>query len=154
MTIKISILSLLLCLLFAGCETSEYSIKKPEGFAEYKKTGKVYNAISAEGIRLRVYTVKNEPYGNPEMWMESVNIYLKSRGYKRIDKRKISGSGNIKGFYTEYIYRYYGDNYIYSLTIFDKKDNLYLIESGGIDYYYKKRKKSIIGAIKEFKIGK
>jgi hypothetical protein len=149
---RILILSLMFAALQStGCETIEY--KKPEGFAEYKREGKQIKAISADGVVIKVKMIKNDPHGNSPMWMESVNLYLKSKGYKKLTSREISARSSLKGIYTEYIYRHYGRNYIYSLTLFADSDQLYLVESGGIENYYKKRRESILAAIKSLKKG-
>jgi hypothetical protein len=138
-------------LLGTGCETIEY--QKPEGFAEYKRKGKEIKAISADGVVIKVSMIKNDPYGDSRMWMESVNLSLKGRGYKKLSSREISAGSSLKGVYTEYIYRHYGRNYIYSLTLFADGEQLYLVESGGIESYYKKRRDSILAAIKSLKKG-
>ncbi len=149
---RIAILTLICAsLLAAGCETIEY--KKPEGFARYKREGKVIKAISADGVVIKVNMIKNDPYGDSRMWMESVNLYLKGKGYKKLTGREITAGSNLKGIYTEYIYRYYGRNYIYSLTLFADEKQLYLVESGGRENDYKKRRESIIAAIKSLKKG-
>ncbi len=149
---KILLLSLsFLTLLGAGCETIDYNI--PEGFARYKREGKQIRAISSDGVVIKASLIENDPYGDSPMWMESVNLYLKSEGYKKLGSREISTVSNMKGIYTEYIYRYYGNNYIYSLTLFADKQQLYLMESGGRESFYKKRRESIITAIKSLKKG-
>jgi hypothetical protein len=138
-------------LLGTGCETIEY--QKPEGFARYKSEGKEIKAISADGVVIKVNMIRNDPYGDSGMWMESVNLYLKSNGYKKLTSREISAGSSLKGIYTEYIYRYYGRNYIYSLTLFADGEQIYLVESGGMEKYYMKRKDSILAAIKSLKKG-
>ncbi len=140
-----------LIFLGAGCETIDY--KKPEGFARYKRERKQIKAISSDGVVIKASLIENDPYGDSPMWMESVNLYLKSKGYKKLSSREISTGSNLKGIYTEYIYRYYGKNYIYSLTLFTDKQQLYLVESGGRESYYKKRRESIISAIKSLEKG-
>ena len=54
--------------------------------------------------------------------------------------------------YTEYKYLFNGENYIYSLTLFVDKKNIFIIESGGIEAYYKKKRESIIKSLSGFSI--
>lgn len=148
---RLTLLLIFAALLGTACETLEY--KKPEGFAEYKRKGKQIKAISADGVVIKINIIKNEPYGDSRMWMELVDLSLKGKGYKKLNGREISVAGSLKGIYTEYLYRHYGRNYIYSLTIFADGKQLYLVESGGLENYYKKRKDLVFTAIKSLKKG-
>jgi hypothetical protein len=137
----------------SGCETEKrYTIKTPVGFAEYTKEKSSFKAISSDGVRLKVYRIDNRPYGDMNMWKGAVTHYLKGRGYRVGSQREIAASNKLRGHYTEYLYRYNGENYIYSLTLFVDGESIYVIEAGGIDSYYKKRWSAIERIISEFRV--
>lgn len=133
----------------AGC-TSSFQTVKPSGFAEYEKKGDVYQAISSDGVRIRVFRVNNEPYGDTSMWGESVSIFLKSIGYKELVKKNLDYSK--KWVYTEYIYWHFGNNYIYSIALNADQKNIYVIESTGIDSFFNKKRDLVIKFIEGFKL--
>ena len=74
--------------IFSSCVS--YTITTPDGFAEYEQEGNVFRAISADGIKIRVRQIENKPYGDAEMWMKSIKLYLDGNGYKETDKNAIS----------------------------------------------------------------
>ena len=142
-------------LIILGCETGKnYRVKSPDDFAEFTKEKSHFKAISADGVRLRVYSIDNDPYGDMKMWKGAISNYLKGTGYQINSQKEVVASNNLKGDYTEYLYRYNGENYIYSVTLFVDRDNIYIIEAGGIESYYKKRRNSIKKLISEFWVNK
>jgi len=138
-------LFLLLSIIVAsGCETSyTYRVSTPEGFAAYTREKKYYKAISADGVRIRVYTVLNDPPGDRKMWQGAIAHYLKGIGYHLKDQKEVRASDGLKGDYTEYLYRYNARNYIYSLTLFISGDTIYVLEAGGIEKEYRERKSDL-----------
>lgn len=141
----------LVSVLFCGCGYN-FIITKPSGFAEYKKKSGVYRAISPDGVRLRVYGIKNDPYGDADMWGKSVGLYLKGQGYQEISKGDVQASGGLAGRQTVYVYRYNGTNYYYSLALFVTKKAVYIMESAGPDEAYKKRQASLRKSLDDFSI--
>jgi hypothetical protein len=147
---RLLLIGFLTALLTIGCST--FKAQKPSGFAEYQMKGDTYKAISSKGVLFKIKSIKNEPYGSKEMWQESVSHYFKTYGYQKKNSKNITTDKNIKGLYTEYLYRYNGENYIYSITIFVNKDNIFIIETSGIDNFYNNKRKDIIDAIKKIEI--
>ncbi|MFC1671106.1 hypothetical protein ACFL20_12015 [Spirochaetota bacterium] len=127
-------------------------MKKPMGFAQYKMKGNLYRAISSDGVHLRVYRVENEPFGDSKMWKQSVDFYLKGKGYHRIKQTDVENGNGKKGDYSEYIYRFNGMNYIYSLTLYNDDKYIFVIETGGVESFFNNRRDSILKAIRAFKI--
>lgn len=140
---------LLPVIISAGCEDRNFVFNAPSGFAEFTKEKSSYKAISSDGIRLKVYNIKSDHSGDVKMWNNAVEYYLKGLGYHLISGKDIA-AGNLKGCYSEYSYRYYGENYIYSLALFVKEKRICIIEAGGKDAYYKKRRASIMKSIDDF----
>lgn len=138
-------------ILTASC-TPKYIFNKPDGFAEYKIKNDIYKAISSDGIKIKVYFAKNEPYGEASMWMESTDSYLKGIGYTSISSDKVVAESGKSGICNEYKYLYYGRVYEYIVSIFIDKDNIYIIEASGLEKYFNKRKEAILNGIKKFKI--
>lgn len=150
---KIGIIVIILTLVVIGCETGRvYKTEVPVGFAEYTRERAYFKAISSDGVRLRIYRVDNRPYGDMNMWRGAVSHYLKGMGYRIAAQKKIAASDNLRGHYTEYLYRYNGEDYIYALTLFVDRDTIYVIEAGGIDSYYKKRREAIEKVISAFRV--
>jgi len=139
-------------LFLPGCVTFEMS--KPEGFAEYKVEKNIYRAISSDGIRIKVYQVRNDSQGDVDMWKKSAGHFLKGQGYVEQSRKEIVTVEKKKGVYTEYNHRYYGSSYIYSLTIFADNGELYIVEVAGVKDAYNKKRESILGAIRNIRISR
>jgi hypothetical protein len=149
------VIILLSLIVVSGCETGRnYKTKVPVGFAEYTKEKSSFKVISSEGVRVRIYSIDNRPYGDMNMWKGAVSHYLKGRGYRVGSQREIVALNNLRGHYTEYLYRYNGEDYIYALTLFVDRDTIYVIEAGGIDSYYKKRRNAIEKIISDFRVNR
>ena len=140
---------LFMFIIIVGCEDRNFVFNAPAGFAEFTKERSSYKAISSDGIRLKVYTIKSDHSGDVKMWKNAVEFYLKGLGYHPILQKDIAAA-NLNGSYSEYSYRYYGENYIYSLALFVKEKSICIIEAGGKVAYYKKRRDSILKSISEF----
>jgi len=134
----IGIFIIILAFILVSCGPS-FQVKKPEGFAQYPIKNNVYRAISPDGTRVKLRVEKNKPYGTAKMWNDAANLHLKNRGYGKLQQKNIETSNGMKGHYTEYIYRYLGKNYIYSVTVFADKERIYIVEASGIEKYYKNK---------------
>jgi len=124
----------------------------PDSFAHFDREKKVLKFISAEGVRVKVSAVKNEPYGDLAMWMGAVNNHLKTGGYHLQTSRDIATSGNMKGLYSEYLHHYNAETYIYSLALFAERDYLYIAEAGGVKREYEKRRDGILRSIQSLSV--
>ncbi len=147
---KLITIGLAALLTVSGCST--FRAQKPSSFAEYKIKTDSYRAISSKGVLFKIKSIKNEPYGSKEMWQESISYYFKTYGYQKKKSRDITTGKNVKGIYTEYSYRYNGENYIYSITIFVNKKNIFVIEASGIDKFYNNKREMIFSSIKKMEI--
>ncbi len=131
-----------------GC--AEYSVKAPQGFAEYEKDAGVYRAVSADSVFFKIHCIENDAKGSVSMWQESLLMHLHSMGYRKLSGKKITTASGLEGEMTEYNYRYYGKTYIYAVTLFLGGDVIYVAESGGIEENYNIKRKSIEAALAGF----
>ena len=144
---RISVVFMLLC---TGC--TSFTVPGPAGFAEYPVKKGVYRAITSDGVRLRVYRIKNEPFGDASMWNASAALYLKKKGYREKNSVPVTAGSGIKGTLSEYLYHYYGKDYVYALALFTDRSYLYIIEAGGTQKEYGKKRESLVSAIRGFSV--
>lgn len=143
----------LLVILFTGGCATEYMLNLPDSFAVYERENKEYKAITAGGVKVRSFQVKNDPEGSVEMWFSAIDIHLKSGGYQVVRSEDFTSPQNFDGRITEYRYLYNGKDYTYLIAILINQDNIYIIESGGLQKRVSKYKKEIISAMKQFSTG-
>jgi len=143
----------LLGILFTfGCAT-EYKLNLPDSFAVYNREKKAYRAITAGGVKVRSFQVKNDPKGSVEMWFSAIDIHLKSGGYQEVSSEDFTSPQNFNGRIAEYRYLYNGKDYTYLIAILIDQDKIYVIESGGLQKRVSPYKKEIISSIKDFSTG-
>jgi hypothetical protein len=145
--------AVILTIMISGC-SPKFTIKAPDGFAVFNRETKIYKAISSDGIKITAYTVDNDPYGDIGMWKEAVDFYLRGNGYHEALKKDIAAGNNMKGVYTEYLYRFNAENYIYSLALFVDEKNIYIIQTGGIKSFYDGKREGILKSISGFTVDK
>ena len=138
---------------FPGCSTTEYTMSLPDDFAIYNMEKKVYKAVTAGGVKIRVYRVKNDPYGSLDMWFSAIDIHLKAGGYIKKGSEDFKSPQNFKSRVSEYGYLYNGKDYTYLLALLMHGDFIYIIESGGLQDRLEKHKKDIISSMKGFTTG-
>ena len=136
-------------LLLSVLSCVKYRIPTPAGFVEFHKD-KYYKAISSDGVKVRVTRVDNDPPGDLKMWESAMNHFLSGNGYRLVGKEELSGPERLRGFYREYVYRYNGENYRYSISIYVDEKNIYIIEAGGQEAFYLNRKKDLLRSISGF----
>ncbi len=143
---SITVLCAVMAALAAGC--ASYTVSAPEGFAYFEKETRFRKFVSADGVRFKVQRIKNYPYGDAEMWRESVDIHLKQEGYHPLSAKDISTPGNMKGAYAEYQTRYNAEDYIYSVALFVDPEYIYLFESGGQKKYFDRHREALLNSIR------
>jgi len=148
--VRTAVFILALSLGLSGCV--HYTYSSPGGFAQYKTQWTTFRAISSDGVKVRVNQHDNEPHGDSSMWMESVELYLTGNGYREISNSDIETASGKKGRFVEYIYNYYGQNYIYSLGVFVVGGRIFVVEMCGQETCYKNRRDSLIASIKNMKV--
>jgi hypothetical protein len=138
---------LLLIFGLAGCQPG---MVVPEKFAPYRKSSAV-KAISADGVRLKVKTIANDPWGDIALWTGTVEMHLKEQGYKTIKSEDISSARNGKGRYILSLYSFQNRDYAYMITLFVQKsalfDRIVVVEAAGPFNAYEKHEAAIQKAI-------
>ncbi|HDP79430.1 MAG TPA: hypothetical protein ENN21_01160 [Spirochaetes bacterium] len=145
----IIIMTFALVAVLCGCETT-FTLRQPDGFAVYTRETASYKAITADGVRLRAFSRKNEPRGDAGMWGETVRVSLAERGYRLTSEKALSGRNNMRGKLYEYDYWYNGEDYRYSVGLFVEDDVVYIIEACGEAASYDRRKNDIAAAMNSF----
>lgn len=143
-----SVLAILAC---SGCGPS-YVMDTPDRFAHFDREKRFLKFISSDNVRVKVSSVKNEPFGEVAMWMGAADNHLRSGGYHRLSGRELATSNNMKGSYSEYQYHYNAETCIYALALFADRDRLYIIEAGGVKKDFEKRRESILSSINSLAI--
>lgn len=136
---------------FIYCGPS-YVMDTPDEFAHFHKEKRFLKYISSDGVRIKVSSLKNEPKGDAAMWQSSMEKYLSGKGYHLTEKKEIATGENLKGIYSEYLYSYNAEPYLYGIALFEKDEYLFLIEAGGPKQKYLSRREKMLKAIQSFKV--
>lgn len=139
-----------LVLLWSSLACGTIDFATPSGFAKYTRDAKDYRAISADGIRIKVRRLKNDPYGDLKMWSDAAGQYLADQGYRRIMDGTLDAPGGFEGRYEEYRAIYNGKTYAYITGYLVGKDDIYIIETTGEESVFGKRRDAIMRSIKGF----
>jgi len=135
-----------------GCATAKHDLSLPDSFAIYTREKKVYKAVTAGGVRVRSFQVKNEPEGSVEMWFSAIDIHLKSSGYQKVKHEDFTSPQKFEGKLAEYNYLFNGKDYTYLIAIIIDQNKIFVIESGGLKERVAQYKKSITGSMKKFTV--
>jgi hypothetical protein len=144
---KSIITAVILLLLLGSC--SEFTIEKPEGFAEvevdfYDKGDILYKAISPEGILFKVKKVKNYPSMELEFWAEALSHQLQKEGYTLIGEEQRFKAGKEEGVYFKWGVPYGNDSYIYLTSLLVYDDEIIITEAAGEQSLFKDYEDTII----------
>lgn len=136
---------------FTSCGPS-YVMDPPDEFAHFHKDKRFLKYISSDGVRVKVSSLKNEPSGDVTMWQNAIQKYLSIKGYHLAEKKEIATSENLKGVYTEYLYSYNAEPYVYGIALFVKDEYIFLIEAGGPKQKYLAHRDRMLKAVNTFKV--
>ena len=122
-------LVLLLVLLGGACHPA---MVKPDKFARFK--GGAFKAITADGVRVKVRSLPNEPYGDLKLWSGTVELHLKEQGYRLQKKEAVTSAGG-PGQSLTALYGFRNRDYVYMVNVFVKGTGLFsrviLVEAAG-----------------------
>lgn len=111
--------------LSAGC--SRYRAETPEGFAEIRRPGRgLYLAVSPEGVRFRIRTVKNYPRMDTDFWTETLKNHLQEEGYFLVSGPERVG----ETVRMEWGIPYSGEDYMYTTALKVSGRRIVLVETG------------------------
>jgi hypothetical protein len=131
---KYIIIASALLLILVSC--SEFTIEKPEGFAEvvvdYYDRGEIlFKAISPEGLLFKVKKVENYPRMQLEFWGEALSNQLQKEGYTLIGEEQRFRAGKNEGVYFKWGVPYGNDSYIYLTSLLVYDDEILITEAAG-----------------------
>lgn len=107
------------------------SIDLPDGFALESK-GRVFQAITPEGIRLRLRWVKNYPKMDLNFWEDALETELADRGYLSLaEPKRLSLKGGNEMALTDWGVPYGRDDYRYLTGILVQGNSILILESAG-----------------------
>lgn len=134
---------------FGACHPSMVT---PEKFARYR--GGAFKAITADGVRLKVRSLPNEPFGDLDLWSGTVELHLKEQGYRLQKKERVQSSSG-PGQSLTALYGFQNRDYIYMINVFVKQTGLrsrvILVEAGGPYSEFQKHEAAIQESLKTLK---
>lgn len=139
--------SILTLLLAASC----VQLTPPKGFVRMERWDTDFAATAADGSKLLMQKVVNQPEAPPEFWQEVVDRDLESRGYSRVE----NGSAEIKGSQLEGRVQEYstsvGDTaFRYVVALFVKGTTVHTVRFGCEEGSYEKHKPAVYDWIKNY----
>ena len=118
-----------------GCVTPRAAVDPPEGFAEYTKA-KYYQAVTPEGVILRIRIVANDPKQTLSFWTEALKVHMQKSGYSLLEEESFGVStGNGVAF--EWIAPLSGEDWVYLTAIAVTDKHIVVAEAAGAYRYYK-----------------
>ena len=109
----------------AGCRP--YRAEAPQGFAEMRRTERGnYLAVSPEGVRFRIRTVKNYPRMDTDFWAETLSNHLREEGYSLVSGPERIG----ETIRMEWGVPYNGEDYMYTTALRVSGRKIVLVETG------------------------
>ncbi|MBN1649191.1 MAG: hypothetical protein JW874_14230 [Spirochaetales bacterium] len=138
------ILCFVLAVLFVSC--SNIHITKPEGFAE-TKSGKIYRAVSPEGMIFRVRSFKNYPEQDLDFWKQALKAQLVREGYQFIAE-KLPDAEREDLVCFEWGAPYGGADYVYLTAVMVKGKKIMAVEATGELKLFRKYEDALIASIK------
>jgi hypothetical protein len=108
-------------LLVLAVSCSRLTVDPPVGFAEIKG-GRTYQAVSPEGMRYRVRSLKNEPQKDLSFWGDALENHLAKEGYRSAGEAGSFESADRDGACYEWILPMGNQSYFYltALIVTDK----------------------------------
>ena len=134
---------LLPLLLLSGC----LSVEKPEGFAEISPFPS-YRAISPEGLRYSVRTVRNYPPQDLEFWGQALKNHLQAEGYLLIRPGEAFEAANREGLLFEWGLPYRNRSYIYLTAIMLWEKEIVIVEAAGEKSLYAGYREVLISSLR------
>ena len=132
-------------LAFASCGTIK--AVPPEGFAWNKESSRVFKAVSPEGMKYRIRSVKNYPQKNLEFWETALEAHLQSEGYSPFNEPGTFKANGKDGVYFEWGLSYAGEDHIYLTAVIVKGKKIIIAEAAGEISIYNLYRDSIIKSL-------
>jgi hypothetical protein len=125
-------LSLLLpaVLLITCLSCTRVRVDVPEGFARQRTWGE-YHAISPEGLRFSVRTVKNYPRKELAFWKDVLKAHLEEEGYTPLGEGEPFRAGDVDGTVYEWAVPLGQDDYVYLVAVMPAGRRIIIAEAAG-----------------------
>ena len=121
-------------------------VEIPEGFAEAKNRW-TFRAVSPEGMRYKVRTVKNYPEQDLQFWGSALKNHLAKEGYHLMGEGRHFQMKDTDGIFYEWLMPYGNADYIYLTAITISKDRIIIAESTAEHTIYKRYREAVFTSL-------
>ncbi len=133
---------LLLCTFIGNVSCSAIKAKLPDGFAQMRSR-RHYSAVSPEGMRFRVRTVRNYPRKELDFWNEALRNHLLDEGYRLLNSGEDFSTPTAQGTLYEWVVPYGSGDYIFLTAIIPAGKKVLIVEAAGEYTIYSRYRESI-----------
>ncbi len=144
-------LLVLFCISILSCQ--KIILDEPEGFANIEE-GKIYKAVSPEGVILKIRIVENAPSKDVEFWGDALSYQLKKEGYVSSSDGVYFTGAEHGGYYHEWALAYGTDTFKYLTAIIPYEKKIIIAEAAGEYIVFADYRDSIIECLKTVKLEK
>ena len=139
-------------LILASCATQRPVADQPSGFAEFSG-GSFYQAVSPEGVALRIRSIENKPYQTLEFWSEALKVHLLQAGYALVAEDAFSAPVG-EGIYFEWVAPVQGEDWIFLTALTSSDTDIVLAEAAGEYALYQEYRNSLMTSIASIHLSK
>ena len=126
-----------------------FQLQAPEAFARFD-SGDHNRWITADGGRMRIREIPNEPRATLPFWTEALSGHLKRRGYVRKSERCFKTARDLDACTLDHLLARGSGDWVMSVTLFVVEDRLVLIEVVGPWQRWKRHEPALSAAIAQF----
>lgn len=150
--IYLIIVNLVLSLVFSSCQ-SQTRIDLPHGFAKYEDESSAFEAVTADAVRLKVHTVRNEPAGSLNVLTNTSQIHFKQIGYKILRDEKITSTSGLTGRLFITSVQTMNGEFRYLAAFFPDEKRIHIVEAAGSKSTFGFYEKDILSKVKTIQPG-
>lgn len=135
------------------CRTFEATA--PHGFAVYENRSLFSNefkAITADGVRYRVRTVKNEPEGDAALWKQTLVKSLEKKGFRILNSSSLQTEQGRSMQVVNSQLSAGGEDYLYLTAFIVDGKRIILVEAGGPKELMSVHEKGLHNSLRALKI--
>ena len=149
---KASFISVAL-LLAVQCRSFEATA--PQGFAVYESRSlfsNEYKAITGDGVRYRVRTVKNEPEGDAALWKQTLVKGLEKKGFRILNSSSLQTEQGRSMQVVNSQLSAGGEDYLYLTAFIIDGKRIILVEAGGLKELMSVHEKGLQNSLRAIKV--
>lgn len=151
--IQLSLLSLCVALLVAGCGPS-FELATPPDFVELDEDDSSYDyrATTADGLVIAVREIDNDPAGELSFWVRAIENRMRERGgYALLETRPVKSADGVSGQQLRFGHDDEGNRpHLYYVAVFATESNIFVLEAGGSKELMTKQAAQIEAALRGF----